>query len=276
MSQPKPARRWCFTLFETESDPINWPVTYICRGLETCPSTGKLHWQGYLELDKAKRLTQMKTLSKTAHWEVAKADVDANLKYCSKDMTDFKEVGNPKDYRAGQGARTDITALKALLDTGAKTLDVYEKMPEMYFRYERTIEKVISMIEPKRDWVTEVIVVAGPTGCGKTRRAIEAGAVPLEYAKNGGFIGGYNGEDVVLFDDYWPGDMPRGFWLRLTDRYPMQIPIKGGWRNWKPRTIYFTTNCDLGWWRDNPEVLRRSTLVDLWEASLTFNAICNI
>jgi len=97
----------------------------------------------------------------------------------------------------------------------------------------------------------------GPSGTGKTRKAMEAGAVQIEW--DGKFMNNYNGEDVVVFDEFEWQMMPRTTFFRLTDRYPMVVTVKGGYRNWKPRIIYITTN-DMNpqvWYGGHQAYLRR-------------------
>jgi len=45
----------------------------------------------------------------------------------------------------------------------------------------------------------------------------------------------------VVIDDFY-GWLPLNFMLQLMDRYPMQVPVKGGYVNWAPRFIYITSN----------------------------------
>lgn len=64
--------------------------------------------------------------------------------------------------------------------------------------------------------------------------------------------------------------MPRDEFLLITDRYPHKINVKGGWRNWKPRKIYITTNYNGwpgggNWFKDEAAVWRRITeFCDMW------------
>ena len=48
--------------------------------------------------------------------------------------------------------------------------------------------------------------------------------------------------DVILFDDVKANEVPPiAQVLGLTDRYLVQVPIKGGFITWKPRVIVFTS-----------------------------------
>lgn len=194
------SRRWVLTSFNMENDPINWESTYVCRGLETCPTTARLHWQGYIEVAKACQLSKMKRLDPTVNFQPARGTVEENKTYTSKSTDDWKERGVPKEHGEGQGKRTDLDAVKTLLDTGATMLDVADKHFPLFCQYRGAFEQYISLKEEVRNWVPEVIVLTGPAGYGKTRRAIDDGAVSVTYRN--GFFGGYNGEDVVVFDDF--------------------------------------------------------------------------
>ena len=73
-----------FELFE--------PGEYGMRQLEKCPSSGKLHWQGFCVFKDAKTITSVIRMGRdalypydpTIHWEIAKGNLEQNEKYCSK------------------------------------------------------------------------------------------------------------------------------------------------------------------------------------------------
>lgn len=85
---------WCFTAFEQDPPAIwrlSFPTTYICWGEEKCPKTGKLHYQGYLELNKRQtlgsitKMTEDATGGRRIHWEVRKAKKASDaIDYCAK------------------------------------------------------------------------------------------------------------------------------------------------------------------------------------------------
>lgn len=86
------SKRWCFTCWDFNS--VMWFKTHklhltrmmIC-GQEVCPTTQKLHFQGYVEFVKEYNLSSVKRIwcDKETHWEIAKSDDKANIAYCSKE-----------------------------------------------------------------------------------------------------------------------------------------------------------------------------------------------
>lgn len=95
--QESPAVRWALTYFNHPADWRSSVVPLIDRvakayviGLETCPTTKRLHLQGYVEFigacNKGFRMTALKEMfDKSIHWEKAKKNAYVNAKYCSKD-----------------------------------------------------------------------------------------------------------------------------------------------------------------------------------------------
>lgn len=90
----------------------------------------------------------------------------------------------------------------------------------------------------------------GSTGTGKTRCAFELGRL---------YVGGndddlciiasptlqwfepYDKQRVAIFDDFRAKGVSFNFLLRVLDRYPLLVPIKGGYTSWIPEVIFITT-----------------------------------
>ena len=49
---------------------------------------------------------------------------------------------------------------------------------------------------------------------------------------------GYDGQDTAIFDDFRASGNRFSYILRLIDRYPMDVPVKGGFVYWNPGTLY--------------------------------------
>ena len=82
-------------------------MKYKCSEQEKAPTTGQLHYQGYVVLKRHQRLSYVKDIHMFAHWEVAHGSADQNRKYCSKENNgSFKEYGSYAG--SGQGTRTDL------------------------------------------------------------------------------------------------------------------------------------------------------------------------
>jgi hypothetical protein len=150
-----------------------------------------------------------------------------------------------------QGARNDIQAVKSKLDNGASMEDIADQHFSIFLQYRKGLGAYLSMKQTQRNYKTVVIVLWGATGVGKTRFVYDQAQdrqvwVPGDYQ----WFDGYRGQDIVLLDDY-RGEYPIQFFLKLCDRYPMQVPVKGDFVNWRPTKIYITSNLRPKHWYDN-------------------------
>lgn len=73
---------------------------------------------------------------------------------------------------------------------------------------------------------------------------------------------GYSGHKVALLDECGAGMMNVNILKRILDRYPMDVPVKGGHVRWNPETIVMTSNDPLEEWypglsRENLLALKR-------------------
>lgn len=85
----------------------------------------------------------------------------------------------------------------------------------------------------------------GATGTGKTRTAVE-------MAEDSGcrywisndpdlkWFDGYNGQEWAIIDDFRRQGVKFSWMLRLLDRYPLLVQVKGGYVRWVPRVIIIT------------------------------------
>lgn len=82
------SRRWCVTMwdFNKVTRIKDHLVDYGIFGEELAPSTGKMHYQGYLEFKKPYSFASVKRIlnDKTAHVEMAVAHHSLCSKYCEK------------------------------------------------------------------------------------------------------------------------------------------------------------------------------------------------
>lgn len=154
---PNGAKRWVFTIFsddieelETLLDNLNWGE-FGGAQIERCPTTQRLHIQGFVCFSKRTSLAHLKsTLSRSAHWEVMRGTLDDSIVYCSKEESRY-EGTIPKTWGEKpleQGSRNDLilvsTFIKNLVGTvPSKARMVAEAYPVQWIKYHRGLMDLI-------------------------------------------------------------------------------------------------------------------------------------
>lgn len=147
----------------------------------------------------------------------------------------FWEFGDAKK----QGQRTDWETAHEMLKAGESVTAVIEAQPSLLPCQRALREVAMLLLKPKHREVN-VTVLWGGAGTGKTRYAYEH--YPDIYSKPiGQWWDGYTGQKQILLDDYY-GYLPYSELLRVLDRYPYQVPIKGGFVQAQWDTVIITSN----------------------------------
>lgn len=213
---------------------------YICFGLEVAPETGNKHIQGYIQLKDRKKFTFLhdyfdlhkKGKQDKFHIEYANGSVKQNQQYTSK-TRDEDEVPNKVWLEYGtptkQGKRTDLTDLKEKLRKDPKSLRELMKEDVVSTQQMRFVEGMqkymFSHRDPKKP--PKVFWIYGSTGKGKTKLiydSFESVCPVSDFKWPGNF---YFQEECLLFDDFRAGDIPFHTLLKIVDRYPYTLAVKG-------------------------------------------------
>lgn len=238
-------RNWCFTLNNyTDSEYASLvgleghkQIRYIIFGKEKGEQESTPHIQGFVIFNNTKTFNQVKLFfGDRYHIEQCQGNVQQNIAYCSKD-DEYIEYGEaPK-----QGSRKDIEEVKTMVKSGKSMKEIYEvatsyqsiRMAEVGMRYQPLQQRE----KPEIRWYW------GETGTGKTMEAYaELGYEDTWVNSNTlQWFDGYDGQKNVIIDDFRANQCTFAFLLRLLDRYPMRVPIKGGFVNWKPERIFITS-----------------------------------
>nr|QXP44108.1 MAG: replication associated protein [Arizlama virus] len=232
---------------------------YVIAGKEVAPTTGAKHLQCYIQFDMRKKLSAVVALLKGdtqhVHVEPAMGSSDDNIKYCSKEDLEAWTWGEVNEVRVNdmitdQGKRSDIDKIREMCNSGEiKTQrDLLNKVATvggLQFGC-----KFLSFMEQQPREPPRVFWFFGPTGSGKSREVHDFASkheLPLWTAPGGGsaWFDGFWGQDIALFDDFRGSDVPFHQLLRLTDRYPLQLPVKGAFTWWTPKWIFITTPKDV-------------------------------
>lgn len=187
------------------------------------------------------------------------------------------------DFTAGgQGARNDLKKFKTAIQSGKRKAALIEEHTVMMARYPRFYNLVKSVSRPKRTNEILVRLNFGATGTGKTRYAFETYPNIFEIPISNGtlWFDGYDMHPEVLFDDFCgaASKVALDNILKLLDRYPRQVPVKGEYVWYMPDVIIVTSNIHPRDWYDYSDrreqyqaLARRFT--EIWEYGVDDGAI---
>lgn len=140
-------KRWCFTAFYDDEPNARLALatvpdlgygtpagTYGGAQLEVCPTTGRWHMQGWCGFPTNKRLSNLKAVHPTAHWEPMRGTLKDNQEYCSKSQTSMSDYVTWGDIPADrQGKRNDLdSAVATLMATEGTSADKVRAVAHMH------------------------------------------------------------------------------------------------------------------------------------------------
>lgn len=243
-----PACRWCFTVNNWTEEEYGQicsftedKVKYLIIGKEV-GSGGTPHLQGFVNFKKKLRRDTLKKLPgfTRAHVEPAKGSDLENQRYCRK-QGKYLEIGSP----GLQGKSSALQeALKTLQENRGDLAAVATAYPEVYVRHGRGLRDYVntSGLVPRRQNKTVVTVVIGPPGVGKTKYVNDCiGDLTSYWKPRGPWWDGYQQQECVVLDDFY-GWVPFDELLRVMDRYPLKVPVKGAYCEFNSKKLFITSN----------------------------------
>lgn len=272
-------RRWCFTIFRGAdrwlhtdvAEALRADIRFIIYQRENCPTTGRLHVQGYVEFTKAYRLkgVQRALGCPTATAIASKGTAQHNINYCSAETT---EEGDPKralpcdgmdpgpfqwgtPAESTQGQRTDITEVKRVLDEAKSEeplLEVASYDFSAFLKFGRMMDKYLELKARASSLPFRKITtywISGRSSTGKSRWCYESygpGEIfTWSTRKPTQWFDGYHSQRVLLIDDLDQDEVPIASMLRLLDHYPLTLPVKGGHVQAQWTTVIVISNLEL-------------------------------
>lgn len=265
-----------FTMYpdEGKAEHISWPlsdkhlgplsawfnqtecVRYVVYQLERCPTTGRLHLQGYLQLKEHQHLSFVRKLLR-ADFRIRRGTHKEARDYCTKEgrILGPWELGEA----VGQGKRSDLVAIYDDIKARKTDLEILERDPRSA-RFERAINFMRFKLDEKKSdrqiQGVRVISIYGPPGTGKTYAAINFVAQGTDYyiaecpSQKGQklWFDGYGANQTLILDDFNHEFCQLQFLLRVLDKYKLKVEVKGGhvWACWT--TVVLTSNSAPSTW----------------------------
>lgn len=252
-SVPGKMRNVCFTLNNySEVDvsrlqQLEQAVSYLIFAKEV-GELGTPHLQGYIEFENprspGKGFKNFKSLMGECHFERRKGTAKQASDYCEFADYPVCQVRNEWVHKYGelsrQGERIDWQqATTQIIDEGRDIVDVVADQPHLLPAI-RALERLKSLAIQPLEREVHVTWLYGSPGSGKTRY-IWDNYLNVYSKPSGNWWDGYNGEDVLLLDDF-DAEIPFQELLKVLDRYKYRVPIKGGYIGARWSKVFITTN----------------------------------
>lgn len=245
---------------------------------EICPRTQRHHIQIYVETKSPVSYSQLTSSiglqPSEVHWEQARHPVKS-WEYCTEEKEDAssrhgcpaQKLGlKPRGERSEVGLGRDLSLLYESLGKRPHS-ELVSEFPEQYLKHPAGI-KFITQIKasptnkPSSFRKPEVYVIFGGTGVGKDRLVrdicerhhLSLWVQPI--STRGTWYDGVDNHNAALFPDF-DGDMPFRELLRITEGYPVQVPVKGGFTLWHPKVVFFTSDSHPNSWTFIRDTLSR-------------------
>lgn len=245
-------RSYCFTAYNEPELKLGSQeiIRYCIYQKEECPTTKKIHWQGYAEFNtpiRMKRFMKLLNFSENGRCFVRQGTRDEAKTYCMKEKSRLEKYIEYGDWdKGGQGTRNDLRSLLDLVKQGFSTIEIIDSNPVLFGRYIKTIDryKAEYLKETSKTFrELEVIVLWGDAGIGKSRTAREEDPNLYTLVPDDTTLwwDGYEGEKTILIDDFY-GQIKYSKLLHILDGYQLRLPIKGSftYANWNK--VYITSN----------------------------------
>lgn len=269
-------RLTCFTEYDMERDmeELASNFQYLAYSQEVCPTTGRPHFQCFAYSAKKIPFGVWKKHLGVSHFEKCAGSLEDNEKYCSKE-SDGKLIKYGIRPMAS-GHKVGLTAFCEALRDGRDLEEVTREDPVTRCMYANGLKAVAQAYFNKRiadarpkGVAPEVIYVWGPSRTGKSEWCRDQQDITYACPMTDKFKwkDGYKGEEAVLYDNVDLNNFIPSALLVEIDKYPIQVPYKGGFYEWRPKKIYITsvhsprTLAERGGFDQPAELLGRITRV---------------
>lgn len=253
-------------------------LNYWCM-CDEIGENGTYHTHIFLYRVNPMRFDMIKKLFPVAHIEAAKGTIQENRDYIRKEgkyadsvkaetniKETFEESGEAPEER--QGSRTDLQQLYGMIKDGMSTYEILETDPAYMKRIDlidrtRQIIRYKEFEERCRSEI-EVTYRYGKTGTGKSRSIIDKYGFKNVYrvTDNKHPFDSYEGQDVIVFEEFYSSNWRLSDMLNLLDIYPLKLPCRYNNKQACYTKVFINSNLPLTAQYTN----QQKDNVDVWQA----------
>lgn len=244
------------SLWQLWTSKLDNNVRFVIGQIEKAPSSGRLHIQFYVGLHRKIRLATIRKYfvgDRKCCFNAVKCrgTHGQNVAYVTKESTRHEKlpvIGDTnitgKDLEEGGKVGKIAQLIQLAQDSGIRT--ALEQLPVTGLQNIRNLQTFIQYTQPSRAAVRANLFLQGPPRCGKTRFAYALSGNKLYAKPRDKWFCGYQGERIILWDEIQTLGISTDLLLRATDRYPLNVEVKGGNRSLASRINIFTSNYPFG------------------------------
>jgi len=248
-------RCWVCTIYEFDKYPerrarIEELAKYAIFGKETCPTTGRVHLQGFFYSHEKHSQQAMRNKCRTkegSFWVAESSDfatIEEAIVYCKKGG-EWTETGiKPAEPGRAKAQKLNWAAQLTLARQGPTAWDKVDARVQFLHQdklerhYNIECAKNLKLLDSFDNWW-----FYGGAGSGKSKTAWDTYSPDLYVKGPNKWFDHYMGQATVLVEDLDVRDREDVRSLKIwADKYPFQAEMKGSMRLIRPRRIVVTSN----------------------------------
>jgi len=259
-------------------------VKYCIFQTELCPTTQRVHFQGYMEFTQSKTYDAIHLLEgmETAHIERRIASAKKAKHYCEKPVQGcdcnvcLKELEVPTKLEgpwefgeiSQQGQRADLMEVQRDIERKVPMRRIAKEHFPEWVRFRQSFNEYRRHQTECRDFKSKTFLFAGPPGKGKSTLMKRIARYIGTYYKvphkkgSGLYFDDYDNQEVMILDEFSGATCPPEFFNLLADEHECVLPVHGGaGHQMVSKYLFIGTNyAPKFWWKNRtPDQLLQTT-----------------